>query len=93
MNTSRDQRVGTTVLLLFVLAFSVCMPICDLDDHHGPSAGHGVLCAIDMPQVFQLLALMVFSFLAVLTGIVVPRAPTFSLLKPPRFVSLQLTDQ
>lgn len=92
MNTSRE-RVGATVLLLLVLAFGVCMPICDLDDHHGPSAGHGVLCAIDMSQVFQLLALMVFSLLAVLSGIVVPQAPTFSLLKPPRFVSLQLTAQ
>jgi hypothetical protein len=52
-----------------------------------------VLCAIDMPQVFQLFALMVFSLLAVLSGILVPQAPTFSLLKPPRFVSLQEAAQ
>ena len=93
MNRRKDQRVAITALLLVALAFSVCMPICDLDDHHGRRAHHGVLCAIDMPQVFQLLALMVFSLLAVLSGIAVTQAPTFSLLKPPRFFPLQQTAQ
>ena len=80
-------------VVLIILAFSFCMPICDLSDHHGSSAMHPSLCTIDMPQVFQLLALMVFSLLAVLSGIAVTQAPTFSLLKPPRFVPLQLTAQ
>ena len=88
-----DAGMRRLIVLLVVLALGLCMPICDLDDHHSRSASHGVLCAIDMPQVFQLLALMVFSLLAVLSGIVVSQAPTFSLLKPPRFVSLQLTAQ
>ena len=92
MNT-RSRMASVKFVVLIFLAFSLCMPICDLSDHHGSSAMHPSLCTIDMPQVFQLLTLMVFSFVAVLTGIVVPQAPTFSLLKPPRFVRLQLTAQ
>lgn len=88
MNTSRHQTAGIQFVLLVVLAFGLCMPICDLADHHGSSAAHPFLCAIDMPQVFQLLVLMNLLFLAILTGIEVPLAPTFPLLKPPRRVPL-----
>jgi hypothetical protein len=88
VNTSRHQTAGIQFVLLVVLAFGLCMPICDLADHHGSSAAHPFLCAIDMPQVFQLLVLMNLLFLAILTGIEVPLAPTFPLLKPPRRVPL-----
>ncbi len=77
-------------VVLIILAFSLCMPICDLADHHGSGATHPSLCMIDMPQVFQLLIMMNALFLAMLIGIVVPPAPTFSLLKPPRFLPPQL---
>lgn len=88
MNTSRHQTAGIKLVLLLVLAFGLCMPICDLAEHHGSSIAHPVPCAIDMPPVFQLLILMNSLFLAVLTGIVVPPAPVFTLLKPPRHVPL-----
>ena len=88
MNTSRHQTAGIQFVLLIVIAFGLCMPICDLADHHGSIAAHPFLCAIDMPQVFQLLVLMNSLFIAILTGIGVPLAPTFTLLKPPRFVPL-----
>jgi len=88
VNTSRHQTAGIQFVLLVVLAFGLCMPICDLADHHGSSAAHPFLCAIDMPQVFQLLVLMNLLFLAILTRIEVPLAPTFPLLKPPRRVPL-----
>ena len=91
MNTSRHQRAGIELVVLFVLAFIVCMPICDFADHHGSSVGHPFLCAIDMPQVFRLLILMISLFLIMLSGVVAPPAPTFALLKPPRFVPLRLT--
>ncbi len=91
MNIRRHQTVGISFFLLVVLAFSLCMPICDLADHHGSSATHPSLCMIDMPQVFQLLIMMSALFLAMLIGIVVPPAPTFSLLKPPRFVPPYIT--
>ena len=88
MNTSRHQTAGIQFVLLIVLSFGLCMPICDLADHHGSSVAHPFLCAIDMPQVFQLLVLMNSLFIAILTGIGVPLAPTFTLLKPPRLVPL-----
>ncbi len=91
MNTSRHQTAGIKFVLLIVLAFGLCMPICDLADHHGSSVAHSFLCAIDMPQVFQLLILMNSLFLAMLTGILIPSAPVFSLLKPPRFVAPHLS--
>ena len=88
MNTSRHQTAGIKFVLLIVLAFGLCMPICDLADHHGSSVAHSFLCAIDMPQVFELLVLMNLLFLAMLTGMEVPLAPTFPLLKPPRRIPL-----
>ena len=91
MSTSWHGKVGVRLVLLILLGLSFCMPICGLEDHHGSSAAHSFLCAVDMPQVFQLLVLMNLLFLAILTGIGVPLAPTFTLLKPPRFVPLQLT--
>lgn len=72
-------------VVLIILAFSLCMPICDLSHHHGSSAMHPSLCTIDMPQVFQLLIVMNALLLAMSTGIVILPAPIFSLLKPPRF--------
>jgi len=88
VNTSRHQTAGIKFVLLIVLAFGLCMPICDLADHHGSSVAHSFLCAIDMPQVFELLVLMNLLFLAMLTGMEVPLAPTFPLLKPPRRIPL-----
>lgn len=90
MNTSRHQRAGIELVVLFVLAFSVCMPICDFADHHGLSVAHPFLCAIDMPQVFQRPILMISLFLTTLAGVVAPPAPTFALLKPPRLILLGL---
>ena len=86
MNLNRHQATGMKFVLLIALAFAMCMPICDLADHHGSSAVHPSLCTTDIPQVFQLLILMSALFLANLAGIVIPPAPIFSLLKPPRFV-------
>ena len=91
MNRSRHQRAGIELVVLFVLAFIVCVPICDLADHHGSSVAHPFLCAIDMPQVFQLLILVISLFLTMLAGVVAPPAPTFALLKPPRLIPLGLT--
>ena len=88
---SRQRRAGSKFVLLIVLALSLCMPICDLADHHGSSATYLSLCMIDMPQVYQLLIMMNSLFLAMLTGTMIPPAPTFSLLKPPRFVPPYLT--
>lgn len=91
MNTGRHYKAGIKLVLIVVLAFGLCIPICDFVDHHGSSVAHPFLCAIDMPQVFQLLILMTSLFLTMLTGVVAPPAPTFALLKPPRFVPLGLT--
>jgi hypothetical protein len=88
VNTSSHHKVEIRLVLIILLGLSLCMPICGLEDHHGSSAAHSFLCAIDMPQVFQLLVLMNLLFLAILTGIEVPLAPTFPLLKPPRRVPL-----
>jgi hypothetical protein len=88
VNTSRHRTARIQFVLLIILAFGLCMPICDLADHHGSSVAHSFLCAIDMPQVFQLLVLMNLLFLAMLTGMEVPLAPTFPLLKPPRRIPL-----
>jgi hypothetical protein len=88
VSTSRRQTAGIQFVLLIVLAFGLCMPICDLADHHGSGTAHPFVCAIDLPQVFQLVVLMNSLFIAILTGIGVPLAPTFTLLKPPRFVPL-----
>ena len=74
------------IVLLIIVGLGLCMPICDLAEHHGSGVAHPFVCAIDMPQVFQLLVLMNSLFLAISTGIGVPLAPTFALLKPPRFV-------
>ena len=81
------------LVVLIVLAFSLCAPICDLAEHHGSSAVHPTLCTIDIPQVFQLLILMDALFLVFFSGIVFPQAPAFPLLKPPRFVPFQLTGR
>ena len=86
MSTSRHQTAGIQFVLLIVLAIGLCMPICDLSELHHSGAAHQFVCAIDLPQVFQLLVLMNSLFLAISTGIGVPLAPTFALLKPPRFV-------
>ncbi len=91
MNRCRRHKGGIKLVLIVVLAFGLCMPICDRADHHGSSVAHPFLCAIDMPQVFQLLILMTSLFLTMLTGVEAPPAPTFALLKPPRFVPLGLT--
>jgi len=88
LKSIRRRTAGIKLVLIIVFALGLCMPICDLADHHGSSAAHPFLCAIDMPQVFQLLVLMNSLFIAILTGIGVPLAPTFTLLKPPRFVPL-----
>jgi len=88
VSTSRRQTAGIKFVLLIVLAFGLCMPICDLADHHGSGTAHPFVCAIDLPQVFQLVVLMNSLFIAILTGIGVPLAPTFTLLKPPRRIPL-----
>ena len=88
LRSIRRRTAGIKLVLAIVFALGLCMPICDLSDHHGSSATHPSLCTIDMPQVFQLLVLMNSLFIAILTGIGVPLAPTFTLLKPPRFVPL-----
>ena len=90
-NTIRRHTAGIKLVLVIVFALGLCMPMCDLADHHSSSATHPSLCTIDMPQVFHLLILMNSLFLAMLTGILIPSAPVFSLLKPPRFVAPHLS--
>jgi len=91
VNTRRYQTAGIMWVVFILLAFSLCMPSCNLSDHHGSSVTYPSLCMIDMPHVFQLLIMMSALFLAMLTGILIPPAPIFSLLKPPRFVPPHLT--
>ena len=88
VNMGRQRMAGVKIVLLIIVGLSLCMPICELADHHGSGVSHPLLCTIDIPRVFQLLILMNSLFLAVLAKFAVPPAPTFSLLKPPRLVVL-----
>ncbi len=90
MSKGRPQMAGMKIVLLIIFALGLCMPICDLAQHHGSGVAHPFICAIDMPQVFQLLILLDALFLAIFSGVVFPLAPTFPLLKPPRFLPPQL---
>ena len=93
MGRNRQHRAGMKIILLIIVGLGLCMPICNLAEHHGSGAAHPFVCAIDMPQVFQLLILMDALFLVFFSGIVFPQAPAFPLLKPPRFVPFQLTGR
>lgn len=86
MSARRYRTTSMRFVMLIVLFVGLCMPICDLADHHASSVPHGILCVFDMPQVFHLFVVMSSLFFAPLAAIVVRPVLAFALLKPPRFV-------
>jgi hypothetical protein len=87
VSTHRRQTIGRRsglIALLVIVALSLCVPTCDVGDAHGPTATHAIHCVIAVPDTFQLLVLLNALFLVIALHIVVPPAPAFSLLKPPR---------
>lgn len=87
MRAIADQNTGIKFVLIAVLAVGLCMMPCGMAEQHGSMGTPSVLCTVDLPQVFQLLIVMNMLLFALSTLIVVPQAPAFSLLKPPRFAS------
>lgn len=79
------QKTWTRFVLIAILTAGLCMMPCGLVEHHGSTGAPSILCAVDLPQVFQLVIVMDVLLFALSTLIVVPLAPAFSLLKPPRF--------
>ena len=79
------QKTITKFVLIAVLAVGLCMTPCGMAAHHGSTDTPSMLCAIDLAKVFQLVIVMNVLLFALSALIVVPQAPAFSLLKPPRF--------
>lgn len=79
------RKTWTKFVLIAVLAVGLCMMPCGMVEHHGSMGAPSILCAIDLPHVFQLMIVMDLLLFALVTPIIVPQTPTFSLLKPPRF--------
>ena len=85
MRAMDHQKTSTKFVLIAVLAVGLCMMPCSMAEQHGSMGAPSMLCAVDLPQVFQLVIVMNVLLFALSTLIVVPQAPAFSLLKPPRF--------
>lgn len=79
------RKSGAKLVLIALLAVGLCMMPCGMVEHHGSMGAPSILCAIDLPHVFQLVIAMNLLLFALVMPIVVPQTPTFSLLKPPRF--------
>lgn len=79
------QTIGIKIVLIACLAVALCMMPCGVAEHHASMGTPSILCTVDLPQVFQLVIVMNLLLLTPSTLIIVPQAPTFSLLKPPRF--------
>jgi hypothetical protein len=80
------QKTITKFALIVVLAMGLCMTPCGVAGQHHTSMGTpSVLCIVDLPQTFQLVILINVLLFALLPLVIVPQAPTFALLKPPRF--------
>lgn len=80
------RKSGAKLVLIALLAVGLCMMPCGMTEHHGSAGALSMLCTVDLPQVFHLVIVMNLLLFAFVTPIVVLRVPTFSLLKPPRFV-------
>jgi vacuolar-type H+-ATPase subunit I/STV1 len=79
------RKTWTQFVLIAILAVGLCMMPCGLVVHHASTGAPSMLCAVDLPQVFQLLIAMNLLLFAISALIVIPQPPTFSLLRPPRF--------
>lgn len=79
------RKTWIKFVLIAILAMGLCMMPCGVAEHHGSMGAPSILCTVDVSQVFQLVIVMNLLFFTLLMSIVVPQAPTFSLLKPPRF--------
>ena len=82
------HKTITKFVLIAVLAVGLCMTPCSMAAHHGSTGAPSMLCTVDLAKVFQLVIVMNLLLFALVTPIIVPQPPAFSLLKPPRFVSL-----
>ncbi|PWB46185.1 MAG: hypothetical protein C3F12_09050 [Candidatus Methylomirabilota bacterium] len=79
------QKTAMKFVLIACLAVALCMMPCGVaGQHHASMGAPSVLCIVDLPQVFQLVIAWNLVLFAALTLIIVPQAPAFSLLKPPR---------
>ncbi len=85
MRAMDHQKTWIKFVLIVVLAVGLCMMPCGMAEHHGSMGAPSILCAIDLPHVFQLAMVMDVLLFVLLTLIVIRPAPAFSLLKPPRF--------
>ena len=79
------QKTIAKFVLIAVLAVGLCMTPCGMAEHHGSMSVPSMLCTVDLAKVFQLVIVMNALLFALSPLIVVPQAPAFSLLKPPRF--------
>ncbi|PWB79436.1 MAG: hypothetical protein C3F08_06805 [Candidatus Methylomirabilota bacterium] len=87
MQAIMHQKTRTKLILIACLAAALCVMPCGMaDSHHASAANPSVLCSIaDLPQVFQLAIVTDMLLFAFASLLIIPQAPVFSLLKPPRF--------
>jgi hypothetical protein len=79
------QKTIAKFVLIAVLVVGLCMSPCGMAAHHGSTGAPSMmLCTVDLAKVFQLVIVMNVLLFALSALIVVPQAPSFSLLKPPR---------
>ena len=78
------HKTSTKLVLIAVLAMALCMTPCGVAGQHGTMGAPSILCTVDLPQVFQLVIALNMLLFAMVALIIVPQAPAFSLLKPPR---------
>jgi hypothetical protein len=82
------QKTIAKFVLIAVLAVGLCVTPCGMAEHHGSMGAPSMLCTVDLAKVFQFAIVMNVLLFALSALIVVPQAPAFSLLKPPRFAFL-----
>lgn len=82
------QKTGMKIVLIACLAVALCMMPCGMAEQHGSTGTPSMLCTVDLPKVFQLVILMNVLLFALSPLVIVPQAPAFALLKPPRFALL-----
>lgn len=78
------RKSGAKLVLIALLVVGLCMMPCGMAEHHGSMGAPSILCAIDLPKVFQLAIVMNVLLFSLLALIVVPQPFAFSLFKPPR---------
>lgn len=88
MRAIDHQKTIIQLVLIALLAVGLCMMPCGAAEHHTSMGAPSILCIVDLPQIFQLVIVMNLLLFALVTPIIVPQPPAFSLLKPPRFASL-----